>query len=514
MRVAILHNAVSEEPTPDEADVMAQVEAVSNALKDLGHTFMILPCDLDIKHLKKRLDQFSPDVAFNLTESLDGKGRLISIIPSFLTASGIPYTGSTGEVIHVTSNKLIAKEKIAAEGLPTPDWSGAYPNEIESPSDILLLSPESKTWIAKSVWEHASLGLDERGIIRNGTRERLFSHLKERAPILGNECFAEEYIDGREFNLSLLADKNGVRILPPAEILFDGYGRDKPKIVCYNAKWREDSYEYAHTPRRFDFPDEDAMLIEALKNLAVRAYRLFRLKGYARVDFRVDHDNKPFILEVNANPCLSPDAGFKAALDRAGISFNDAISCILDDALGETSLKTIVTSKKKSEPSRHYRLREEPAPSDMHAVRRLVQETDYFQEYEVDVAVELIEERLKKGPASGYDFIFLESENGLIGYSCYGPIPCTKDSFDLYWIAVAPHLQKMGFGKIIIDETEKRILGKGGKKIYIDTSDSAKYRTTFSFYQSCGYRLVALIDDFYKTGDGKAIFKKALLNSL
>lgn len=511
MRIAILHNAVSEEAAPDEIDVMAQVDAVSGELKNLGHDILILPCDLNLQNLKNQLLSFFPDAVFNLTESLDGHGRLISIIPSLLTSMGIPYTGSPADGIHFTSNKLLAKEKMTAEGLPTPAWSGSYPDDITSPSDILLLSPEKKTWIVKSVWEHASLGLDDTGMVRNGTKEKLFSRMEERSPLLGKECFVEEYIDGREFNISLIADRNSVKVLPPAEILFDGYDKEKPKIVCYNAKWREDSYEYSHTPRRFDFPESDGPLLEILENLSLRAFHLFRLKGYARVDFRVDENGNPFILEVNANPCLSPDAGFQAALDRAGITFNEAISRIIDGALGKNPSRPVPLSRPHPPPACHFSLREDPAPSDIHAIRELVHKTGFFHDYEVDVAVELVEERLAKGSAaSGYSFIFLESEGKMIGYACYGPIPCTKNSYDLYWIAVAPRFQKQGFGKILIDETENRIRTKGGKRIYIDTSDSAKYRTTFSFYQNCGYRLVSLINDFYKEGDGKAVFRKVI----
>lgn len=524
MRIAILHNALREEAAPDEIDVMAQVDAVSDALKNLGHDIFILPCDLDLKALKNQILSLSPDLAFNLTESIDGHGRLISVIPFFLSAMGIPYTGSPAEGIHFTSNKLLAKEKMMAAALPTPDWTGVYPEEIHSPSDILLLSPEKKTWIVKSVWEHASLGIDENGLIKNATQEMIFSCLKEKSPYVGGLCFAEEYIDGREFNLSVIGGENGPRILPPAEILFEGYEADKPKIVCYNAKWNEASYEYSHTPRRFNFPSEDKALLEFLENIALRCFRLFRLKGYARVDFRVDREGNPWILEVNANPCLSPDAGFQAAVAQSGASFQEVVALIIDDALRETTvvdrrdaLRTVKTdfSKAPSAPlplpllSDPFIFRDTPLPSDREIVRELIQKTDFFYAYEVDVAVELVDERLKKGLASGYEFIFLESPSGkVIGYSCYGPIPCTKNSYDIYWIAVDPLFQKQGLGKIIINETEKRIGKQGGKRIYIDTSDSAKYRKTFSFYKNCGYRLVSLLEDFYKDGDGKAVFMK------
>jgi D-alanine-D-alanine ligase len=121
-------------------------------------------------------------------------------------------------------------------------------------------------------------------------------------------------------------------VLPPAEIVFEGYGPDRPRIVDYRAKWDADSFEYTHTPRRFEFPETERLLLKRLTETALAAWRCFGLAGYARVDFRVDDGGRPWILEVNANPCLSPDAGFAAALERAGIPFAMAVDRILGDA--------------------------------------------------------------------------------------------------------------------------------------------------------------------------------------
>jgi len=156
--------------------------------------------------------------------------------------------------------------------------------------------------------------------------------LKNRVNQCGGSWFAEKYINGREFNLSLLAGADGSpHVLPPAEILFEGYNNGKPRIVGYRAKWNEDSYEYHHTPRSFNFPAFDESLLIRLKEMAIKCWHLFGLRGYARVDFRVDEKGKPFILEVNINPCLSPDAGYAAALAQAGISYTEAIERILNN---------------------------------------------------------------------------------------------------------------------------------------------------------------------------------------
>ncbi len=157
--------------------------------------------------------------------------------------------------------------------------------------------------------------------------------MNRREKKLGGACFAEAYIEGREFNVAIISDKNGGRVLPIAEMLFRDYTSDKPKIVDYKAKWVADSFEYNNTIRKFDFAPEDAGLITALREIALRCWELFGLRGYARVDFRVDNNGKPWVLEINTNPCLSPEAGFAAALEEAGIKFHEAVNLIIQNAL-------------------------------------------------------------------------------------------------------------------------------------------------------------------------------------
>src|SRR5204862_881152 len=122
------------------------------------------------------------------------------------------------------------------------------------------------------------------------------------------------------------------QVLPPAEIIFRGYEASMPNIVGWNAKWEQGSYEYDNTPRRYDFPAQDAPLLKELSQIALQCWRVFDLHGYVRVDFRVDRDNRPWVLEINTNPCLSPDAGFAAALAQANLLFPQAIARILADA--------------------------------------------------------------------------------------------------------------------------------------------------------------------------------------
>ena len=159
-----------------------------------------------------------------------------------------------------------------------------------------------------------------------------------------------------------------------------------------------------------------------------------------------------------------------------------------------------------------YRIsyRFEVKEADLTQVAKLLSMTGFFYEEEVEIAVELLKERLGKGDASGYHFIMAEYYGRLIAYTCYGPIPCTKHSYDLYWIAVDPDYQGKGLGKTLLKKTEHAIRQAGGEHIYIDTSQRLQYTSTRTFYEHCGYKQQALLPNFYAQGDGKVIYCKYL----
>ncbi len=330
--IAVVHNAVTDPAGPDEADVLVQVDAVSEALKGLGYDPIPVPCTLDLAALRQTLEKIRPLGVFNLVESLENRGSLIHVVPALLDTMAVPYTGCPAPAVHATSHKVMAKERLYLAGLPTPAWINPFPADMPWQGGMDPGDDPDLLWIIKSVWEHGSLGLEAENLV-TGTAKTVTRLLKERAPGLGGACFAEQFISGREFNLSLLATPSGVTVLPPAEILFPDIPADQPAMVGFRAKWMADSDEYNNTPRQFDFAPADTPLLEELETLARRCWHLFHLAGYARVDFRVDPDGRPFVLEINTNPCLSPDAGFAAALEQAGISYTHGIQQIVTTQL-------------------------------------------------------------------------------------------------------------------------------------------------------------------------------------
>jgi len=323
MKVVVLYGEVSADAGMDEKDALVQVAAVSAALTDLGYTPVIIPLSLNFLPTIDRLKEMRPSFVFNLVETLAGQGRLIHMAPSILDYLGIPYTGAGTEATFLTSNKVAAKKLLLAAGIATPPFF--LPDRNFGSFFV------EGTYIIKSVWEHASTWLDENSIITAGDMHSIRHAILAQQEKLGMACFAEEFIEGREFNLSLLAGDTGPEVLPPSEIRFNDFPPGKARVVDYRSKWVEDSFEYHHTPRNFDFSYEDEPLLLQLMDLARQCWRVFDLRGYARVDFRIDKAGRPWVLEVNTNPCLSPDGGFFAALERAGMSFTHAMERIIKD---------------------------------------------------------------------------------------------------------------------------------------------------------------------------------------
>lgn len=157
--------------------------------------------------------------------------------------------------------------------------------------------------------------------------------------------------------------------------------------------------------------------------------------------------------------------------------------------------------------------RTDPAESDPQAIDTLVRETGFFSDEERAVAVELVSEALARGSASGYAFVFADSTDDprrLLGYTCYGPIPATQSSFDLYWIAVAPAGQRQGLGSELLRATERLARAAGATRMYVDTSGRAQYAPTRAFYERAGYRPAAVLEDFYAPGDSKVLYARTL----
>ena len=322
MRILVLHSAVPAAAPPDELDTLIQAEAVSAALRRRGHVARLAAFEQNPAKLAEIVDHFRADLVFNLVESVWGQGAFAHLALQLLERFDVPVTGADSETMAATGDKLLAKAALADAGLPTPRWA-------EGPEWNGLVS--GRRWIVKSADEDASLGLDDASVVTE--RERAIARAETCTAEHGGRWFAEEFIDGREFNVAILERDGLPDVLPIAEMRFEKWDERRPRIVGYAAKWNPEAAEFNNTVRDFARIDAEPALRRELARIARACWRLFGCRGYARVDFRVDSDGRPYILEINANPCLEPGAGFAAAAKQAGLSYDGLIEQICRAAM-------------------------------------------------------------------------------------------------------------------------------------------------------------------------------------
>jgi GNAT superfamily N-acetyltransferase len=151
-----------------------------------------------------------------------------------------------------------------------------------------------------------------------------------------------------------------------------------------------------------------------------------------------------------------------------------------------------------------------PIESDLKRVREIIESTKFFYDHEVEIAVELVAERLELGESTGYYFVFAEADGKTVAYSCFGPILMSTTSFDLYWIATHNDFRGKGIGRKLLDETSKVAKSMGCKILIAETSGLPHYEPTRAFYISNSFTLEASLKDFYTDGDDKLFYTKRI----
>jgi D-alanine-D-alanine ligase len=316
-RCCIIYNEPRDGALSDELDVLDQVDHIEKHLIELG--IGVYRKGITERFMSEIAELFNekPDFVFNLVESINNKGELIYFVPALLNLYSIPYSGNSLESIFLTSNKTICSRNMKSAGINNP--------RSYLPSQTNLLTAGRK-YIVKPIWEDGSLGITDKSVFecKPGFEEKLKG-------LDDSHWFIEDFIDGREFNISVLAGTNGPEVLPPAEIVFVNYGESRPKIIDFKAKWEMDSFEYINTVREFPGDKLNHNLLSKLKEAALSCWNLFGMKGYGRIDVRTDIKDNVFVIEINGNPCISPDGGFVAATREAGYPFTEVLQRIIND---------------------------------------------------------------------------------------------------------------------------------------------------------------------------------------
>lgn len=487
MKCLVLHQHVPREAPPDEQDVLAEAASVAAALRRLGWQTETRTVSLDLTAFAQDLRHEPADLVFNLVESLGGCGSLCAAVPALLERTGLRFTGNGAAVLALTADKPATRRALRHAGIPVPPgqedgWPGPF--------------------IVKRATEHASQGLGPHSVV-------------EKLPPLEPGWYAEAYIAGREYGVSMLSDGDGgCTILPLAELIYDEqWPAGMPRILDYAAKWDRAHPLYELTHSRFSDPGE-------LGQLARHVWQALGLGGYARIDLRVSADGVAYVIDVNANPCLSEDAGFAASAGPAGLDYTALIGRIASagfKAEKDSNSAAMADWDRGVPPQRadgttlmsSDSLRRHLAPTDQAAVGALCRGTGFFKDAEIAVAEELAADRLAHGEASDYRFLLADAPNGqLLAYACYGPIAGTESAWDLYWIVVDRRAQGVGIGRRLLAAVTEDAAAVGCTRLYAETEATPLYAPTRAFYAGCGFQLQAVLPDFYAPGAGQQIWMR------
>jgi D-alanine-D-alanine ligase len=329
LRVAILYDpaATLDHGAPEDLlaaqDVRRVAEAVAAACRARGWAAESLGVPAAPRQLLERLERTRPHVAFNLVEGLRGDSRLEAAFAALLELVGLPYTGSPPRALALGLEKPLVRDLLRGHGLPVPP--GRLLRHGDEPLDGLRFP-----CIVKPAREDASHGITTDSVVADAAAARRRGQwVRQR---YRQAALVEEFVDGREFNVSILGSGAEAEALPIAEIDFEGFPAGRPRLVTYAAKWVPSSPEYrgsTSVPARALPPAAAARLAA----VALDAYRAVGLRDYGRVDLRLCPERGPLLLDVNPNPDLSPDAGLARAADRAGLPYADLVGGIVEGAL-------------------------------------------------------------------------------------------------------------------------------------------------------------------------------------
>lgn len=319
--IGIVHNV----PVPEghefyesSLDVMTQVESIEKSLLEMGHKVVRIPFTTNINEFISKVKKEKVEVVFNLCETIDEDPRYIAHPAALLELLKIPFSGAPSSGLMLTTDKLMTKQLLKTNGIRTPNYQmfdglRYFRNGLKYP---VIIKPR---------FEDASIGIDQESILKDG--KEMKSKISDFFYRFGS-LVLEEYIDGREFNVAIFGYPEP-KVINIAEIKFDTFPDDLYKIVGYKAKWDQSSFEYHNTPRAFP-KDLSPEIVNKIQYIAMECCRIFNLRDYARVDIRMDSLGNINVLEINANPCLSPDAGFPAALDNVGMNYNEMVQNLLE----------------------------------------------------------------------------------------------------------------------------------------------------------------------------------------
>lgn len=321
MKVGILFDGMSALGQNPDVLILEAVEAVESAIETWGHDAIRVPVNPDGRWVE-RVRRARFDVVFNLCEGIDGVAEFEPMVIAVLELFGIPYTGNSSATAALCLHKNLVNTMLDSAGLPVPRWSLARRGE-----DVTSVGFPA---ICKPAAEDASIGIEQRSVVRS-TRALLAR--VEAMHEMWDEVLIQRFIDGREVSVGIVGDG----LLPIAEINFGGMPRGMWKIVSYRSKWITGSDEDigAAPSCPADLPRP---LTRELERIALTAWRAVSGQGYGRADFRIDRSGRPWLLEVNPNPDISPGAGLARMAGVAGMDYAALVRRVCEIALAHPAV--------------------------------------------------------------------------------------------------------------------------------------------------------------------------------
>ncbi len=332
-RIVVLYNTDydAEQATltgPDVTSVRDSAKAIAGALREMNHDVELMGVHgVEVYAALQRIRAASCDLLFNLCESMDNNSLNEPTFAGLLDLFSIPYTGADLLALASCLHKQRTKDILIAQRIPTPPYRYiATLAELDDPALDALDYP----WFVKLAHEDASLGITEANVV--ATAAALRARARELMLEYKQAVIAERYVEGREINVTLLGNGDTLEMLPLHEIDFAAMPADRPRIVSYAAKWEEGHVDYAGT-KPVPLRGASAAVVAEIERVARAAYLAVELRDYGRVDLRVDDAGVAWVIDVNPNPDISPDAGVTRAAAAAGMSHPQLVAKIAAIAL-------------------------------------------------------------------------------------------------------------------------------------------------------------------------------------
>ncbi len=323
--IIILHNNVKQDSPTDVLDILVQAKWIEEILTEKGYTVRLLPFSFETIAQLAKQDPNHPPVVFNLVDSAPDEETLSYLIPGILSHFHLPYTGCSLDSLFLTTNKPLAKKLMHSNGIPTPCWIGL------NASTASLPLVKDNWYLVKPIAQDASVGLDDDSLVLATSLQAVEDAIHAKQQGSTTRYFAEQFIDGREFTACMYGRLENPTVLPPYEWVFDGFEEQhRAKIITYDAKWNDKSYGFEHIKAKYEIAPADKPLIARLEQIARQCWQVFELSGYARVDFRIDEQGNPWVLEINGNPSFY---GFYHIANNLGIPFPSIVEHIALAAL-------------------------------------------------------------------------------------------------------------------------------------------------------------------------------------